>query len=163
MISLTRTHSDNSDFRNLVMVLDEILSESDGEEHSYFAQYNKLDNIKNVVVAYSENIPIGCGAIKAYSENIAEIKRMFVMLEFRRRGIAKIILKELELWANELNFSHCILETGRKLSDAVNLYKSCGYEEIPNYGQYIGRELSICMKKKLNSEQSYINLHFSKS
>jgi len=128
MISLYRTNSDDPNFRNLVMSLDEILRENDGEEHSFFAKYNKLDSIKSVVVAYSENVAAGCGAIKMYSENIAEIKRMFVTKEFRRHGIARIILKELELWASELNFSHCILETGRKLSDAVNLYKSCGYE-----------------------------------
>jgi len=152
MIKLIRTNSDNPDFRNLVMTLDRILRESDREEHSFFAQYNKLESIKNVVVAYSENVPAGCGAIKEYSENIAEIKRMFVTSGFRRRGIAKIILKELELWAYELNFSDCILETGKKLLEAGNFYKGCGYKVIPNYGQYIGKELSICMKKKINSE-----------
>jgi len=152
MISLSRTNSNNPDFRNFVMLLDEILSESDGQDHPFFAQYNKLDSIKNVVIAYSENIPAGCGAIKEYSKNIAEIKRMFVIPEFRRQGIAKIILNELELWADELNYSQCILETGRKLSKAVNLYKSCGYEVIPSYGQYIGQELSICMKKRISSK-----------
>lgn len=149
MLKLVRTDSDNPDFRILVEKLDAILRESDGDEHPFFAQFNKLDTIQNVVVVYFNNIPVGCGAIKEYSKSTAEIKRMYVLDEFRGKGIAKIILKELEKWAEELNFSECILETGKKLSEAVNFYKNSGYEIIPNYGQYAGVELSVCFRKQL--------------
>jgi GNAT superfamily N-acetyltransferase len=74
---------------------------------------------------------------------------MFVLPERRGRGVAKSILSELEAWANELNFSECILETGFKQPEAIGLYRKSGYETIPNYGQYSGVENSVCMKKSL--------------
>lgn len=154
MVKIIRTDSDNTDFRNLVVQLDEVLRESDGDEHPFFAQFNKLDKIKNVVVAYFNGIPAGCGAIKEYSKDIAEIKRMFVEPEYRGQCIGKRILKELELWAWELNYSECILETGKKQTNAVKLYQNGGYKVIPNYGQYEGVELSVCMKKIINSYQN---------
>lgn len=149
VIKIARTDSDNPDFRKLVEQLDQMLRVTDGEEHPFFAQFNKLDSIKNVVVAYSDNVPAGCGSMKQYSDGIAEIKRMFVTEQYRKNGIAKKILTELELWAYELNYSDCILETARMLTDAVNFYKNSGYEVIPNFGQYEGQKLSICMKKKI--------------
>lgn len=149
MIQLQRTNSDDIDFQNLVILLDEYLSEKDGEDHSYYAQFNKLNKIKHVVVAYSDEKPVGCGAIKQYNDEIAEVKRMFVHPDFRGQKIGKLILSELETWANELGFKECILETGWKQTEAVRLYQRSGYEIIPNYDQYIGVENSVCMKKKV--------------
>lgn len=148
-VKLIRTDSDNPDFRALVALLDKDLSERDGDEHSFFAQYNKLDKIFHVVVAYQDEIPAGCGAIKEYTEGKAEIKRMFVHPDFRRQGIASIILSELELWANELKYSVCILETGIRQPEAIALYQTLQYESIPNYGQYDGVASSVCMQKHL--------------
>ncbi len=149
MINLVRTNSDNSDFRELVALLDEDLQIRDGDEHSFYAQFNKVDKIRYVVVAYENEQAVGCGAIKEYAEGVAEIKRMFVRAEWRGRGIAKSILSELEMWAGELNFSECILETGVKQPEAIALYQKSGYETILNYGQYSGVENSVCMKKSL--------------
>jgi GNAT superfamily N-acetyltransferase len=149
MTNLVKTNSDNSDFRELVILLDEDLQIRDGEEHSFYAQFNKVDKIRHVVVAYEDGEPVGCGAIKEYAEGVAEIKRMFVLPERRGHGVAKSILSELEAWANELNFSECILETGLKQPEAIGLYQKSGYETIPNYGQYNGVENSVCMKKSL--------------
>ena len=149
MTSLVRTNSDNSDFRELVALLDQDLQIRDGEEHSFYAQFNKVDKIRHVVVAYEDGAAVGCGAIKEYEEDVAEIKRMFVRTERRGRGIGKIVLSELEMWASELNFSECILETGLKQPEAIALYQKSSYETISNYGQYSGVENSVCMKKSL--------------
>ena len=149
MNSLIRTTSDNTDFKNLVVLLDAFLKITDGDEHSFYDQFNKIDAIKNVVVFYVDNIAVGCGAFKAYDLKSVEIKRMFVNANFRGKGIAAKILSELELWAKELNYLESILETGNKQTAAVALYlKSC-YEITVNYGQYENIENSICMKKKL--------------
>ena len=147
MINLVKTSSDNSDFRELVALLDEDLQIRDGAEHSFYAQFNKVYKIRHVVVAYAGGEAVGCGAIKEYESGVAEIKRMFVREEWRGRGIAKSILSELETWAGELNFLECILETGIKQPEAIALYRKSGYETIPNYGQYSGVENSVCMKK----------------
>ncbi|WP_177734780.1 MULTISPECIES: GNAT family N-acetyltransferase [Flavobacterium] len=144
---LIRTTSNNNDFKNLVVLLDQDLKIRDGKEHLFFAQFNKIDKIKHVVLAYKEDKIVGCGAIKQYSDDITEIKRMYVHPDFRGQGIAGEILKELERWATELFFSECILETGKKQPEAIRLYERSGYHIIPNFGQYEGIESSVCMKK----------------
>lgn len=148
-IKYIRTDSENSDFVSLVVSLDELLKEKDGEEHAFYAQFNKTESIKNVILTYIENECIGCGALRKYDDKTAEIKRMFVKPGFRGLGIGRKILNELEAWAAELFFTECILETGKKQTEAVGLYKSYGYEVIPNYEPYAGKELSICFRKKL--------------
>lgn len=149
-LKLLRTNSDNTDFRELVALLDEDLRIRDGEEHSFYAQFNKIDKIRHAVVAYQNGEAVGCGAIKDFGENAAEIKRMFVKPEWRGQGIAKRILSELEIWAAELNYSECILETGKKQPEAIGLYQKSGYQIIPNYGQYEGVENSVCMRKRFD-------------
>lgn len=149
MIRLTRTNSDNPDFRQLVVLLDRYLAIMDGDEHAFYDQYNKVATIKEVVVAYDGDKPVGCGAIKRYSDTAAEVKRMYVLPESRGKGIAKRILEALEQWAAELGFSETILETGKRQVEAVGLYQNYGYTITDNYGQYQNVANSICMKKDL--------------
>jgi len=149
MYKLIRTNSDNPDFRTLVQKLDKDLAIRDGEDHSFFAQFNKIDAIKYVVLAYENKIPVGCGAIKEYEKTVMEVKRMFVPPEKRGKGIASLVLKELENWAGELSYKKCILETGEKQPEAIGLYKKNGYKIIPNYGQYAAVESSVCFEKQV--------------
>ena len=78
---LKRYHinSYNTDFKELVKLLDAGLKIVDGEDHSFYSQFNKTDKIKHVVVIYEDDMPVGCGAIKEYSPDTMEIKRMFVL------------------------------------------------------------------------------------
>ena len=149
MYSLLRTDSNDEGFKELVRLLDLELKEIDGEDHLFFAQFNKIAEIKNVVVAYYDNRAIGCGAIKPFASDTMEVKRMYVAEEFRGKAIAFSILKELETWATALGYSKTILETGKKQVAAVKLYQKSGYSVIPNYGQYAEIETSICMIKNL--------------
>lgn len=148
-LKLIRTNADNADFKELVVLLDKDLAIRDGDEHNFYAQFNKVDAIKEVVVAFQNNAPVGCGAVKPFSETSAEVKRMFVHPENRKQGIAARILAELENWAAELGFSACVLETGKKQPEAIALYQKAGYHITPNYGQYIGVDNSVCMLKTL--------------
>lgn len=149
MITLKRTHSGDADFQALVVELDRYLAHIDGDEHAFYAQFNKTDAIKHVVVAYSEGRPVGCGAIKAYADAAMEIKRMYVDPSQRGKGIASLVLNELETWAVSLLCNKCVLETGRDQPDAVALYKKNGYQLIPNYGQYQHVEKSVCFEKTI--------------
>lgn len=149
MVQLLRTNSENLDFQNLVVELDKDLKIRDGEEHAFFAQFNKIDNLKQVVVAYWNEIPVGCGAIKPYDEEAMEVKRMYVQPDYRGRGVASQVLAELERWCNELNYKKCILETGYKQPEAIKLYQKNNYKVIPNYGQYTGVESSVCFEKTM--------------
>ena len=149
MIRVIRTDSDNQDFIDLVKYLDTDLAERDGNEHSFYAQFNKINKIKYVVVAYENSQPVGCGAIKEYAPNTIEIKRMYTLPENRGKGIATKVLTELEIWANELSYEKCILETEKKQPEAIGLYKKNGYKLIPNYGQYAEIENSVCFEKDI--------------
>lgn len=149
MIEVIRTDSSNQDFISLVHRLDEDLAVRDGAEHSFYAQYNSIRSIRHAVVAYAEGMPVSCGAFKEFSPVSAEVKRMYTLPEYRGKGIAVQILNELERWGKELNYTSFVLETGKKQPEAIRLYQKHGYLLIPNYGQYIGIENSLCFEKKL--------------
>ena len=146
-MKILRTNSENLEFIELVKLLDKDLAIRDGEDHAFYAQFNKVDSIKYVVVALENKKPFGCGAIKEFSQDTMEIKRMYTSKESRGKGIASMMLAELEQWAKELGFKQCILETGIKQPEAIGLYEKNGYHSIPNYGQYLGVEDSKCFKK----------------
>jgi len=149
MTIFSRTNSDNSDFHTLVVMLDKDLAIRDGDEHAFYAQFNKIQNIQHVVVCYVDDKPVGCGAFKAYNEHSVEIKRMFVLPEYRGHGVGLNILRELELWAMESGYTSCVLETGKKQPEAIKLYQKAGYGIIRNYGQYEQVENSVCMMKQI--------------
>jgi putative acetyltransferase len=152
MIKLTRTDSGNPDFIALVNQLDAELAQRDGTDHSFYAQFNKVDTIKHVVVAYENGLPVSCGAIKEYDKDTMEVKRMFTLPESRGKGMATAVLQELEKWAAELSYQKCVLETGKKQPEAIAVYKKNGYRQIPNYGQYAGIENSVCFEKEISPD-----------
>ena len=146
---IKRSDSNNPDFIKLVKYLDADLAEKDGSDHAFYSQFNKIDKIKHAVVLYENDTAIGCGAMKEFAENIMEVKRMYTVTESRGKGIATKILNELENWAAELSYKKCVLETGKRQPEAIELYKKNGYKIFPNYGQYVGIENSVCFKKAL--------------
>lgn len=150
MLSCLRTDSGNADFQKLVQDLDAYLSVINGNKDSFFRQFNKIDSLQHVVVAYEDNVPVGCGAVKPYADDTMEVKRMFVLPEKRGQGIAFRILAELEAWAKELGYRRCILETGGVMKDAIQLYARNRYVVIPNYGQYQDVKTSVCFEKILD-------------
>src|SRR5512133_1879737 len=149
MIKLIRTDSNNSDFYELTTLLDEDLHSRYGEIQNQYNQFNKIDSIGTVVIAYVNGKPSGCGCFKPFDNHSVEIKRMIVIQEFRGTGLARMILIELEKWAIEIGFSKSVLETGIKQIEAIKFYSKLGYERTDNYGQYLGNPNSICMTKKL--------------
>ncbi|CAN5444203.1 GNAT family N-acetyltransferase [soil metagenome] len=150
-LQFIRTDSDHPAFKLLYPQLDMELKIRDGEDHAFYAQYNKPDNIQSVVIAFDGEIPVGCGALKIYDERIVEVKRMFVLKAYRGKRIATLILVELEEWAFQLRFEELILETGKAQPEAIALYLKAGYQITDNYGQYAGVEKSVCMRKAVTS------------
>lgn len=150
MLRLLRTNSENPDFIALVRELDADLAIRDGNEHSFYAQFNKIDMIRHAVVAYDGEVPVACGAIKEFEPGAMEVKRMYTLPAYRGKRIAATILTELEQWAAELKYDRTVLETGKKQPEAIALYQRCNYNIIPNYGQYAGIENSVCFEKKLS-------------
>lgn len=149
MTSIKRTNSDDIDFINLVVLLDQDLKIRDGEDHSFYNQFNKIDTIKHALVYYENNIAVACGAFREKYNDTVEIKRMFVHPDYRKKGIASTILRALEIWAAEVNYAYTILETGKNQPEAISLYQKQDYTIIANYPPYEAMDNSVCMKKTL--------------
>jgi putative acetyltransferase len=148
---LSRSTTCSPVFQLLVAKLDQELRDELKEAQEVYELYNKVPDIKTAVVVLKDELPVACGCFKQFDEETVEIKRMFVAKDFRGKGISKRVLGELEKWAAGEGYKHAVLETSRHLLTAINLYKTQGYYIIPNYGQYIGLDDSVCMKKKLNA------------
>lgn len=147
-MTVLRTNSQNPDFINLVKELDAFLAITDGDEHGFYDQFNKIDNINHVLVFYQNYEAIACGALKQFETKTWEVKRMFTVENARGKGIASKVLAELENWAKEIGAERIILETGKRQTEAIALYHKNQYQVIENYGQYIGVENSVCFEKR---------------
>ena len=154
MIKLIRTVACDPNFSKLVMLLDAELAERDGDEHSFYQQFNHIESLGHVVLILENEKVIGCGAIKELDKDTMEVKRMFVLKDKRGRGLAVSVLSELERWASELGYTSCKLETGKRQPEAIALYQRSGYKRILNYGQYAGVDNSICFEKKLRLDET---------
>jgi GNAT superfamily N-acetyltransferase len=150
MAILFRTNATNEDFKKLVAELDAELWIRYPAIQQNFAPHNKISESARVVIAYHDDQPVGCGCFRPMDEpDTIEVKRMYVAPGFRARGIAKLILNELEKWAIQEGFSKSKLETGFNQPEAVALYKRCQYELIPNYPPYTNMKESMCLAKAL--------------
>lgn len=149
MIKCTRTDSENEHFRGLIKLLDSELADRDGKDHTFYAQFNKIDKIKYAIVCYDNEQPVGCGAIKEYSPDAVEVKRMYVLTKKRNQGIASSILLALEQWASDLDYKKTVLETGKRQPEAIALYSKNDYKIVPNFGQYENVVNSVCFEKAL--------------
>ena len=104
-IRLVRPDSSNEDFLTLINLLDVDLAIRDGDDHEFYQQFNGLEALKNVIVAYYNDIAIDCSAFKEFDAYSVEIKRMYTKQAARGKGLVIIVLKELEAWAKENSYT----------------------------------------------------------
>jgi ribosomal protein S18 acetylase RimI-like enzyme len=90
---------------------------------------------------------VGCGAYRFLDDGIAEVKRMYAQPGTSHVGAA--MLRYLEASAKAKGYARCWLETRRVNARAVNFYLKHGYQEIANFGKYVGRAEAICFGKEL--------------
>jgi GNAT superfamily N-acetyltransferase len=100
-------------------------------------------------IAYLNNAPAACGALRPFAPNITEIKRMFVHATHRRQGLARQMLAHLERQAATQGYPTARLETGQAMHEALALYRSAGWKEIPLFGEYVHSKISVCFEKQL--------------
>ena len=101
------------------------------------------------LVAYADDRPVACGAVRINEPGVGEIKRMFVVPEFRGRGVAGALLEALQHQGRDLGAHKLVLETGSRQPEAIALYRRAGFIEIPRFGEYVESPLSLCMGKDL--------------
>ena len=149
--TFVKIDGENPAFVELCEKLDITLGNVVGAEKQkkQYDKYNQRDSIHDVIVIFHGKEPVGCGAYKLYDEETVELKRIYVDESVRGLGLAKELVRRLEADARIAGFRYAVLETGYKLTSAVELYTKMGYKKIPNYGPYVGMQESLCMSKKL--------------
>lgn len=90
------------------------------------------------LVAYLDGEPVGCGGWRSHGDSgeVAELKRMYTAPAARGRGVARTVLAAVERSAREHGRKRVVLECGDKQPEAIAMYRSAGYERIPNFGYY---------------------------
>jgi len=102
------------------------------------------------VVAYLDDVAVGCGAVRRLDAVTAELKRMYVDPSVRGRGIGRALVEALEREARLLGVTRVVLETGTRLAPAIKLYQAMGYARIPLFGEYLSSPAtSLCFGKSL--------------
>lgn len=101
------------------------------------------------LVAEVAGEPAGCGAWRAYPPGGAEIKRVYVAPGFRRRGLAQVLMAELERSAARAGHRSVVLNTGQRQPEAVALYRELGYAPVPGYGVYACSPEAVFLGKEL--------------
>lgn len=139
------------DFICLSNQLDHYLNQAIGgeEKREKYKGFNRLETMDYVLIAYMEHIPVGCAALRRFSENEIEVKRVFVLKDYRNYGIATNLMRQLADYAVEKGYDKMILETGEFLEASVRLYTDFGFYKISNYGVYAGMKESLCMELNL--------------
>lgn len=105
------------------------------------------------VLARDGHETVGCGAIRPFTETVAEVKRIYVVPHRRGERIARLIMHALEQLARENGFSETWLETGLRQPAAIRLYESLGYTRIAGFGDYKDDPLSVCYARRLSGRR----------
>ena len=137
------------DFVRLTDELDRELRAKQGELQDTYFGFNRLDGIRDVVLAFVGGQAVGCASFKVRDAATAEVKRVFVRPEFRGRGISKGLMGSLENRARSQGIGVLLVETSRNFAEAVGLYRSLGYRASENFPPYVGLPESVCFSKEL--------------
>jgi len=96
-------------------------------------------DVSVVVLARDDDgTPLGCGALRALGDGVAEVKRMYVVPAARGRGVSRAVLGALEDAARAHGWTTLRLETGPRQPEAIGLYVSGGYRPIEAFSAYVG-------------------------
>jgi GNAT superfamily N-acetyltransferase len=155
-ITVEPARLDQPDAEALVGALLDELRERYGEEDPDHPSVHELAGPAGgtFLLARVEGRPVGCGGLRRHEDDVAELKRMYVVPEGRRRGVARVLLAALEAQAARLGYRAVVLETGVRQPESLALYESHGYHRIPNFGPYVDAPLSVCLEKELRQAGS---------
>lgn len=102
------------------------------------------------LIVYCDGEAVGCGAVRLVDGVTGELKRMYMAPAVRGRGLGRQLVSALEAEARALGARRLILETGIRQAAAIALYRGCGFQPIPLYGEYLqSAETSLCFGKEL--------------
>ncbi|ALS36973.1 GNAT family N-acetyltransferase [Enterococcus rotai] len=151
-VKIERVATTHPDLLYLIQELNHFFNEEWGTEVAQgYQNHHNLAEMVCAVVAYDDQVAVGCGCWKLLDEQTPEIKRMYVQQTSRGNGAASEIIQALEADILEKGYQQAVLETGKDMTGAIRFYERHGYHIIPNYGEFIGDALCICMKKTIKT------------
>ena len=150
IIDIRDTDIRSTDAQLLLGELNDTLTRITGASGALsFTEDDVSDSRAAFVIAYVDNKPVGCGALRPMCGSEAEIKRVYARPG--TRGVGSAVVRALEQRARALGYSKLLLETRKVNANAVRFYQKLGYTVCDNFGKYIGREYAVCMEKLLNN------------
>ena len=149
-LSIERVWLDNVDVQLLISQLNLDLHSRYPEPGALVFSLESADIVEGVgalLMAELDGEPVGCGAYRVMDDvpGSAEIKRMYVTLAGRDKKIGSALLAELERAA--VGVRRFALETGPRQPEALRMFETAGYVVCEPWGQFVGKDLSICMEK----------------
>jgi putative acetyltransferase len=153
-ITIRASNPGSLDARRLIEKLDAYLNNLYPAESNYLLSAEALQQPGvTFIKARLDGKTVGCGAIVNHDGNYGEIKRMFVLPDFRGRGVGMSLLVKLELIARKSGLTVTRLETGVYQTEALGLYKKAGYRNCQHFGDYDTKDpLLVFMEKKLDDK-----------
>lgn len=145
------TDENDERFLKLVCELDRGYYERIGDELSKYDSYNEFKDPHRVMLALDDGTAVACASYRPFDDDSVEFKRVYVKKEYRKMGIAYMLITQLEKLAIEEGYGYSYIVTGKNNEPAVRLYEKLNYSLIDNFGQFRDDDAVICMKKKFNS------------
>ena len=154
MSSMDTIYTDEKDERFLELVgeLDRGYYERIGDELSKYDSYNEFKGPHVVILAVDKDNAVACASYRVFDNDSVEFKRVYVKSEYRKRGIAYNLIKELEKSAVKSSFKYSYIMTGKNNQPAIRLYEKLNYYLIDNFGQFKDDNVVVCMKKEFKLE-----------
>jgi GNAT superfamily N-acetyltransferase len=151
-LSIERVWLDNVDVQRLISQLNSDLYSRYPEPGALIFSLDTADIVDGVgalLMAELDGEPVGCGAFRVMDDQpgAAEIKRMYVTLSGRGKKIGSALLAELERTAAAVGARRFALETGPRQPEALRIFEAAGYVVCEPWGEFVGKELSVCMEK----------------
>ncbi|WP_246002063.1 GNAT family N-acetyltransferase [Allorhizocola rhizosphaerae] len=151
-IEIRPTRYGSATAQKLIAHLMEDLKERYGEADGTPVQPAEFDPPDGgFFVVHVDGKPVGCGAWRSWggSEQVAEVKRVFVAPDGRRLGLARRIMETIEADARKHGRNRIILETGTGQPEAIAMYEALGYERIEPFGHYKNEPGVRCFGKNI--------------
>lgn len=108
-----------------------------------------VEGVGALFMAELDGEPVGCGAFRRFDDDpgTAEVKRLYVTLAGRDKKVGRALLAEIERAAAAFGVVRFVLETGPRQPEAMRVFESSDYSVCEPWGQFVGKEYSICMQK----------------
>lgn len=148
-LELRLVEGNDKRFQALVRELDEEFVSRFGNSVLKYRDYNEALVYERVCLLIRGGQAVACGGFCKLDEERAELKRIYVRPDCRRRGYAKELIEQLELQALFGGYFTMVLTTGQKMPEAQALYKKLGYRPCEAWGIFVGDRAMVCMEKTL--------------